>query len=107
MATVTDDYVKGLDPIYRDVLRAFWMFNPNARPEWGIAPQSLYSVLADKGYILGQILEACQQMVEGKVLTVEKGIFYKPTPVGQQMIERLQSIEGESKTVPRFSPPPA
>jgi hypothetical protein len=107
MATITDEYVKGLAPIYRDVLRAFWTFNPNARPEWGIAPQSLYSVLADKGYVLGQIHEACQQMVEGSVLTVEKGIFYKPTPVGQQMIERLQSSEGESKVVPKFSPPPA
>ena len=96
MAMVTDEYVKGLEPIYRDVLRAFWMFNPNARPEWGIAPQSLYSVLNDKGYDVNEIHEACQQMVEGKALTVEKGIFYKPTPVGQEMIDRLQALEKPS-----------
>lgn len=105
MANVTDDYLKGLEPIYQDVLHAFGMFNPNARPEWGIAPQSLYSVLADKKYTFGQINEACQQMVEGKVLTIDKGIFYKTTPVGQQMIDRLQSLAGESKAVPKFSPP--
>jgi hypothetical protein len=108
MAMVTDEYVKSLEPIYREVLRAFGMFNPNARPEWGIAPQSLYSVLNEKGYAVGEIREACQQMVEGKALTVEKGIFYKPTPVGQEMINRLQLLEKPAPAkVPPFSPPPA
>ena len=103
MQTVDLDYIKSLQEIYRDVLNAFWQFNPNGRPDWGVAPQSLYSVLHDK-WELGEIREACRQMAEGGALRVEKEFLYYPTPLGQEIIDTLQAAEGRPK-VPPFTPP--
>jgi hypothetical protein len=105
MPAVTPEYVETLPDIYKDVLNAFWMFNPQARPDWGIAPESIHVMLRDK-YTRGEIRGAFQQMVEGGALVTSDQIFYRPTAVGQEIIESLQGA-AEHPAVPAFPSPPA
>ncbi len=99
---ITAKYVDSLPEIYRDILRAFWMFNPLRRPEYGVAFQSLYSVLNDKGYTLGQIREACIQMQKGGVLEIRNEIFAHPTAAGDELIEFVN--HNRPPVVPDFPP---
>src|SRR3954447_9999691 len=103
MATVTQEYVDHLPAIYKDVLDGFWMFNPNNRPDWGVAAESLFSVLHDK-YTLGEIREACSQMAKGGALNADKYRFYRPTELGEELIRIRQSEQGRAP-VPQFVPP--
>ncbi len=48
MATITDDYLTSLAPIYRDVLSAFPKFDPTRKTGEGLAFQSLYSVVNEE-----------------------------------------------------------
>lgn len=99
---ITAAYVANLPPIYRDILQAFWMFNPLRRPGYGVAFQTLYSVLNDKGYTLGQVREACIQMEKGKVLEIRNDIFAHPTLVGDELIEFVN--RDRPSVVPEFPP---
>jgi hypothetical protein len=99
------EYVEKLEPIYREVLNAFWSFNPSGRPDWGVSAQSLYAMLSDK-HTLGEVREACEQLVGGKAMTVEDGIFYRLTPLGDAILYHLQEQNASRSTVPPFSPPP-
>ena len=105
MSTVTAEYVDNLPEIYRDVLNAFWTFNPQARPDWGIAPESVHVMLRDK-YTRGEIRGAFQQMVEGGALASSDQTFFRPTVIGQQIIDVLQEAV-ERPNVPAFPLPPA
>lgn len=99
---ITTEYVESLPDIYRDILRAFWMFNPLKRPGYGVAFQSLYSVLNDKGYSLGQIHEACVQMQKGGVVEIRNEIFAHPTPAGDELIALVNS--DRPSDLPAFPP---
>lgn len=101
MAVVTAEYVKNLPPIYRDVLRAFWMFNPLKRPNYGVSFQTLYSVLRDK-HTLGQIQEACIEMAKGGAMEIRNEIFAHPTPAGDELIALLNS--DRPSDLPAFPP---
>lgn len=103
MAKVTIEYIEKLPPIYQDILDGFWMFNPNDRPEWGVAPETLFAVIHDK-YSLGEVREACRQMSEGGALREDKDGFYHPTEIGREMIDIRQKQAGKT-AVPQFSPP--
>lgn len=104
MATITDDYLQTLAPIYKDVFRAFQMFNPARREGEGFAFQTLYSVLSDK-YTLGQIQEACRELEKGHAVEIRNGIFAHPTPLGEELIEAVTGTR--PIPLPPFSPPPA
>lgn len=99
---ITAKYVESLPEIYRDILQAFWMFNPLRRPGYGVAFQSLYSVLNDKGYTLGQIREACVQMQKNGVVEIRNDIFAHPTPAGDELIEFVN--RDRPSVVPEFPP---
>ncbi len=99
---ITAEYVDHLPVIYRDILRAFWMFNPLRRPGYGVAFQTLYSVLSDKDYTLGEIHEACVQMQKGGVLEIRNDIFAHPTPAGDELIEFVN--RDRPSVVPEFPP---
>jgi len=105
MPEITQKYVDDLPDIYRDVLGAFPVFNPQRLIDSGVAFQSLYSALYDK-YTLAEIRIACERMEEGGVLKIENEIFAHPTPLGEDLISRLSEGVGAEETVPPFSPPP-
>src|SRR5260370_30552827 len=83
--TVTDDYVKGLPEIYRDILAAFPRFDATRRVGYGLSYQSLYSALNGK-YSLGEIRLACGRMAEGGAPEINNEIFAHPTPLGEEVI---------------------
>lgn len=62
--TVTDDYLKSLPEIYRDILEAFPRFDSTRKFGYGLAFQSLWSALNGK-WSLGQIHLACDEMKKG------------------------------------------
>ena len=99
---ITAEYTNNLPPIYRDILEAFWMFNPLKRPGYGVAFQSLYSVLNDKGRTRGAIREACLKMEKGGVLEIRNEIFAHPTRVGDELIEFVN--RDRPSVVPEFPP---
>lgn len=103
MSKATPQYVEHLPQIYQDILDGFWMFNPNLRTDRGVAADSIYAIYRDR-YTLGEVQEACEQMVDGGALRVEKEIFLYPTDLGRQLIEIRQTQAGR-KPVPEFVPP--
>jgi hypothetical protein len=106
MSKVTLDYLQNLAPIYRDLLDGFWMFNPNHRENWGIAPDSLYGLYRDR-YTMGEVTEACEQMLKGGALKKIQGkeLFFVPTDeLGWPLIELRQRQSGR-QPVPAFAPP--
>ncbi|HUQ69485.1 MAG TPA: hypothetical protein VM165_08185 [Planctomycetaceae bacterium] len=106
LVDVPKAYLESLAPIYRDIFQAFWMFNPNGRPEWGVAYQSLHSVMSDK-YTLGQIREACNELVRHDALELRGDQFYHPTPMGEGIIRTIQqgATSTTTTTPPPFLPP--
>ena len=99
---ITAKYVESLPEIYRDILQAFWMFNPLKRPGFGVAIQSLYSVLSEKEYSLGQIREACLKMQAGQVVEIRNDIFVHPTRIGDELIDFIN--RDRPSLVPEFPP---
>lgn len=102
MATITEDYLTSLAPIYRDVLSAFPKFDPTRKPGEGLAFQSLYSVL-DEQYTLGEIRAACLELAKGGALEIKHKIFAHPTELGEQLIETLTGKK--PMVLPPFMPP--
>ncbi|MCA9162080.1 MAG: hypothetical protein R3C99_07145 [Pirellulaceae bacterium] len=102
MATITDDYLTNLAPIYRDVLAAFFRFDPTRRSGDGLAVQSLYSVL-DEQYTLGEVRAACLELIKGGALELEHEIFVRPTEMGEQLVEAL--TDSRPTVLPPFNPP--
>ncbi|MDB5344673.1 MAG: hypothetical protein JWP89_3050 [Schlesneria sp.] len=103
MVAVTTEYVDNLPMIYHDVLKAFWMFNPLRRANYGVAFQSLYSALSDK-HTLGQIREACVAMEQAGVLEIRDGIFAYPTQIGDELIALVN--RDQQTELPPFPPLP-
>ena len=100
---ITDEYVKSLPDIYRDVLTAFPQSNPNRKFGYGLAYGSLYSELDGK-YTLGQIEMACENMAEGDVMEIKNEIFTRPTPLGEELIAAVTC--GTATPKPEVPPPP-
>ena len=102
---ITDEYVKSLPDIYRDILATFPQFNATRKVGYGLAYQSLYSALDGK-YTLGQIMRACQNMAKGSVMEIKNEIFACPTDLGEELIA---AITGDTVPlaleVPPFNPP--
>lgn len=107
LPVVSREYVENLDPLYLEIFRGFAMFNPSGRPEWGVAVQSLHSIMADRGYTLGQVRAACDELDRQCVLERMDEQFYHPTQVGEAIIQAVQDLDGKSSTTtaPPFKPP--
>jgi hypothetical protein len=102
MTNITDEYLKSVAPIYKDVLGAFQVFNPARREGEGFAFQTLYSVLSDK-YSLGQIQAACQELEKGGAVEIKNKIFAHPTSLGEDLIEAVTG--SKPQPLPPFLPP--
>jgi hypothetical protein len=102
MPQITQGYLEQLAPIYKDVLAAFWRFDPTRKNGEGLAFQSLYSVL-DEQYTLGEIRAACLELEKGGAVEIRNGIFAHPTELGEELIT---AVTGKAPiTVPPFVPP--
>lgn len=101
---VTDQYVKGLPAIYRDILAAFPRFDPTRRLGYGLSYPSLYSAL-NGTYTLGEIRLACEQMAQGGVMEIKNDIFAHPTSLGEEMIAVAAGRSIPAQAVPPFHPP--
>jgi hypothetical protein len=99
---VTDDYVKTLEPIYRDILAAFPRFDATRKAGHGLSYQSLYSAL-DGQYTLGEIRLACEKMAEGGAMEIKHEIFAQPTDLGEELIA---AVTGGSAPPPAVPPVP-
>ena len=105
---IDDQYVKNLPDIYRDVLSTFPSFNSTRISGDGLAYQSLYSALADeeKGYTLGQIIRACENMAEVGLMVIKHRIFACPTPKGEELISAITGRTTPVSDVPPIEAPP-
>jgi len=102
MATITNDYLDSLAPIYKDVLGAFRTLDPTRMLGEGLAYQSLFSVLNAK-YTLGQVHAACRELAKGGAVEFRDEIFVHPTSLGEELIE---AVTGQpAAQLPPFSPP--
>jgi len=101
---VTDEYVKGLPEIYRDILAAFPRFDPTRRVGYGLSYPSLYSALNSR-YSLGEIRMGCERMAEGGVMEIKNEIFAHPTPLGEELIAVAAGRSVPAQAVPPFHPP--
>ena len=104
---IDDQYVQNLPDIYRDVLAAYPRFNSTRKAGDGLVYQSLYSALVEerKGYTLGQIKRACENMAEVGLMEIKHGIFACPTPLGEELISAITSITVPVSDVPPIEPP--
>jgi len=98
---VTAEYARSLPQIYQDVLRAFPQFSPTRKAGYGLSYQSLYSALNGK-YTLGEIMQACEQMVQAGVIEIRNRIFATPTEAGEELIAAVTGND----PAPRVSVPP-
>lgn len=104
MPHVTEDYVQDLAEIYQDIFRTYRQLDPARKKGYGLAIQSLYSVLSEK-YDLAQIQEACNQLALGGAVEIKNGIFAHPTDLGEEIIAKLTEGHVPPPAVPPFNPP--
>src|SRR5438132_629825 len=90
---LTEEYVKGLPEIYRDILAAFPRFSPKRKAGYGLSYQSLYSALDGK-YTLAEIELASQELAKGGAVEIRNEIFVHPTKLGEELIAAI--IGGEA-----------
>ncbi len=104
---IDDQYVKDLPDIYRNILEAYPQFNSTRIAGDGLAYQTLYSALADeeKGYKMGQIIRACENMAEVGLMQIKHKIFACPTPLGEELISAITGQTVPVSDVPPIEPP--
>jgi hypothetical protein len=105
MSVVTEEYLKTVPSIYRDILAAFPKLEPSRKAGYGLAYQTLYETLRDR-YSMGEIVEACEQMEQAEVVEIKDRFFVHPTEVGEQIIEGLTGHRAEKRRLPAFPLPP-
>lgn len=105
---IDDRYVKNLPDIYRDVLETYPRFNSTRIAGDGLAYQSLYSALSDaeKGYTLGQIKKACENMADVGLMVIKHSIFACPTSKGEELISAITGRVTPVSDVPPIEAPP-
>lgn len=81
-------YARELPSIYRDIVAAFPEIEPGRKAGYGLAFQTLAAHFANirRGYSLGEVREACQQLAQNGFLEIKNGIFAHPTQLGEQLI---------------------
>lgn len=103
-----DAYVASLPDIYREILAAFPRIEPNRKLRFGLAYQSLWADLQQRGLgiSLGELMEACQQLAGHGLAEIKRGMFVHPTDKGEQLIRAITRKEAEPTKVPVLPPPP-
>src|SRR5260370_19374486 len=101
---VTEEYVKTLPPIYRDILAAFPQFDPTRKVGYGLSYQSLYSALNGRDK-LAEIRLACERMAQVGVMEIKNEIFIHPTSLCEELIAAVTGGAVPLSTVPPFNPP--
>ena len=104
MSTVTQKYVDSLPEIYRDILSAFPDAEPARKAGWGLAYSTLYERL-DRKHSLGEIIQACEQMAQGKAVEIKNRMFVCPTPLGEEIIVLLTGKKPSERQVAPFPSP--
>ena len=104
---IDEQYVNNLPDIYRDILETYPQFNSTRIAGDGLAHQTLYSALADeeKGYTLGQIIRACENMAEVGLMQIKHRIFACPTLLGEELITAITGQTVPVSDVPPIEPP--
>lgn len=104
MSTISEEYLRGLPEIYREILSAFPKLEPDRKAGYGLAFQTLYEGL--EGRIpIEQIVQACQKMEHGGAVELRQGIFVYPTATGEDIIAGLTGERAPALRVPEFPAP--
>ena len=101
-------YAESLPPIYQEILAAFPRLEPGRKQGYGLAFQTL-AVDFDsrqKGFDLGQIMQACQELERQGLVKIKHRIFAYPTPLGERLIGIIAGQEALSVTVDELPSPP-
>ncbi len=104
MTTVTEQYVKSLPDIYRDIFASFPAIEPARSSGDGLTFQTLYSHLHEK-WSMAEIMEACEQMQQGGAVVLRMRLFVCPTEFGEQIIAFLTGKKPSDRHVPAFPLP--
>jgi hypothetical protein len=108
----TDDelhaYIEELPVIYREILAAFPRLEPNRKRGYGLGFQTLAADFESRklGFTLGQVIQACQQLQEHRLVKIKHGIFVYPTERGERLIAAITGEEPAQETVPPLPAPP-
>ena len=101
-------YAESLPPIYREILAAFPRLEPSRTQGDGLAFQTL-AVDFDshrKGFDLGQIMQAGQELEQQGLVKTKHRIFVHPTPLGERLIGIITGQLAQSVTVDKLPSPP-
>ncbi len=101
---IDNQYLMDLPEIYRAILAAYPRFDSMRKVGYGLSYQSLYSALEGQ-YTPGQIMTACKNMADGKVMQIKQRIFACPTPLGEELIAAITGNSIPEQEVPPFNPP--
>ena len=96
------NYAESLPSIYREILTAFPRTEPNRKQGYGLAFQTLAADL--DSFRLGEIILACKQLEQRKLVEVKHKIFVHPTQLGERLIG---IITGQSAPVVQVPELPA
>lgn len=102
------DYVESLDPIYKEILKAFPRIEPHRKQGYGLAFQTLAGDFENtkKPISVGEVILACKELEENGIVKTKNRIFVHPTPLGEKMIALITGDEAPELTVPKLKPPP-
>ena len=103
-----DAYVTSLPDIYREVLAAFPRVEPNRKPRYGLAYQSLWADLQQRqlGISLEELMAACEQLAAHGLAEIKRGMFVHPTEKGERLIQAITGKQARPLHVPALPPPP-
>ena len=103
-----DAYVATLPDIYREILAAFPRVEPNRKPRYGLAYQSIWADFQQRhvGISLGKLMAACEQLAAHGLVEIKRGMFVHPTDKGEQLISAVTGQEAKPLHIPDLPPPP-
>lgn len=106
--TFPQEYLDQIPPIYLDVLAAYPRIDPVRKKGYGLAVSTIYANLENekKPYTLGEVREACENLVASGVVQIQNDIFAHPTDLGEELIASLTKQPIPEKAVPPFPPLP-
>ena len=100
----SQQYLKTIPPIYRDVLEAFPRISPSRKKGDSLAISTIYANMENekKSYSIGEIREACKNLADNGVLENRYLIFVHPTDLGEELIASLTGSNTPEKSIPPF-----
>jgi hypothetical protein len=101
-------YAESLPSIYREILAAFPRLEPGRKQGYGLAFQTLAVDFESqhKGFDLGQIMQASQELERKGLVKIKHRIFAHPTALGERLIGIISGREAQAVTVDELPSPP-